>query len=354
MRTFKLMGAALLGFSLLFVTAGCGSGGMPSNGGGGGNGPSPENVYITQDVILDPQLSQNVMQFPTSGTGNVTPSTTLKGPAGVLLSGLAVDGTGNLFVGGTISANGPLASAEILIYAPGASGTAAPSRTIAGASTGLSVPGMSGIDALGLDGSGNLYVSSFVNIGGILYPGVSVFSSTADGNVTPTKVIGGSATTINASLPGQIAVDSANNIYTAGGSLPQANSILIFNSNSTGNVPPTSMIAGANTMLEDVVGIAVDSTGNVYVANGNAGGSTPSIVVFGAGSAGNAAPVRIIAGSATTMISPGNLSVDSEGNVYVLNDLNVLKFAANATGNVAPSATISFVGFSGVSSIAAQ
>lgn len=355
MWAFKLMHGILLGFSLLVIAAGCGDGGMASNSGGGGNSPSPQNVYITQDVILDPQLSQNVMQFPTSGTGNVTPSTTLKGPAGVFLSGLAVDGTGNLYVGGTISSNGPLASAKVLIYAPGASGTATPSRTIAGASTGLNVPGLSGIDALALDGSGNLYVSSYVNLGGILYPGVSVFSNTANGDVAPTKVIGGSATTINTFSPGQIAVDSANNIYTAGGSLAQANSILIFSSNATGNVPPTSTIAGANTMIEDVVGIAVDSSGNIYVANGNANGvSTPSIVVFSTGSTGNATPVRTIAGSETTMVAPGNLSVDSEGNVYVLDDLNVLKFGANATGNVAPSATISFVGFSGVSSIAAQ
>jgi hypothetical protein len=44
----------------------------------------------------------------------------------------------------------------------------------------------------------------------------------------------------------------------------------------------------------------------------------------------------------------------TDGFVYVLNDLNVLKFGANATGNVAPVATISFVGFSGVTNIAAQ
>jgi hypothetical protein len=349
MRVFKLMGGTLVGFSWLLIPAGCGSGGMASNGGGGGNSPSSANVYITQDIILDPQLSQSVMQFSTSATGNVTPSTRLKGPAGVVLNGLAVDGTGNLYVGGTTSSSGPFASAEVLIYAPGASGSATPSRTIAGTLTGMSVPGLSGIGALALDNSGNLYVSSYVNIGGILSPGVSIFSNTANGNVAPTKVIG-----VNAS-PGQIAVDSANNIYAAGGTLAQANVILIFNANSTGNAPPTSMIAGSNTMLEDVVGIEVDSAGNIYVANGNANGvSTPSILVFSAGSTGNAVPVRTIAGAATTMIAPANLSVDSAGNVYVLNDLNILKFGPNATGNVAPSATISFVGFSGVFSIAAQ
>jgi hypothetical protein len=355
MRVLKLIGGTLVGFGWLLIQAGCGSGGMASNGGGGGNGPSSANVYITQDIILDPQLSQSVMQFSTSATGNVTPSTTLKGPAGVFLSGLAVDGTGNLYVGGTINSSGPLASAEVLIYAPGGSGTATPSRTIVGASTGLNVPGLSGIGALALDNSGNLYVSSYVNIGGILFPGVSIFSNTANGNVAPTKVIGGNATAINGFAPGPIAVDSANNIYTAGGTLAQANAILVFNANSTGNAPPTSMIAGSNTMLEDVVGIAVDSAGNIYVANGNANGvSTPSILVFSAGSTGNATPVRTIAGAATTMIAAGNLSVDSDGNVYVLDLPDILKFGPTSSGNVEPSATISFVGFSGVSSIAAQ
>jgi hypothetical protein len=354
MRTIKMMGGTLLSFSWLLIAAGCSSGGFTIKSGGGGNGPSAENVYITQDIILDPQLSQNIMQFSASATGNVTPSTVLKGPASVSLNGLAVDATGNLFVGGTISGNGPNASAEVLIYAPGAMGAATPSRTIAGASTGLSVPGLSGIDALALDSSGNLYVSSFVNIGGILYPSVSVFSNTANGNVAPTNIIGGNATTINGFFPGQIAVDSANNVYTAGGSLPQADSILIFNSKSNGNVPPTGMIAGSNTMLEDVVGIAVDSEGNIYATNGNANGATPSIVVFSSGSTGNATPVRTITGAATTMIAPGNLTVDSAGNIYVLDISNVLKFSPSAMGNVAPSALISFVGFSGVSSIVAQ
>jgi hypothetical protein len=102
------------------------------------------------------------------------------------------------------------------------------------------------------------------------------------------------------------------------------------------------------------VGIAADSEGNIYVANWNANGATPSMVVFSTGSTGNAAPVRTIAGAATTMIAPANLSVDNAGNSYVLNDLNLLKFSPSAMGNVAPSATISFVGFSGVTSIAPQ
>jgi hypothetical protein len=108
-------------------------------------------------------------------------------------------------------------------------------------------------------------------------------------------------------------------------------------------------------MIEDVVGIALDSAGNIYVANGNVTGvSTPSILVFSAGSTGNVAPIRTISGSATTMIAAGNLSVDSDANVYVVDLPGILKFGPTSSGNVPPTAIISFVGFSGVSSIAAQ
>ena len=349
MHTFKLMDSFLSAFSLLLVMYGCGGG----SSGGSGTGPTASNVYINQDIVLEPQLSPSILQFSTTATGSVSPSPKLKGPAGVAFIGLAVDGPGNLYVGGTIHSS-PFPSSEILVYAPGASGTATPFRTIAGASTGLNVLNESLVYALALDATGNIYVSSYVNVGGILYPGVSIFSASANGNVAPTNVIAGSATTISGFSPGQIAVDSANHVYTAGGSLPQPDSILIFNSSSPGNGPPTSSITGSNTMIEDVVGIALDSAGNIYVANGNAGVSTPSILVFSAGSTGNVAPIRTISGSATTMIAAGNLSVDSDGNVYVVDLSDILKFGPTSSGNVPPIATISFVGFSGVSNIAAQ
>ena len=40
------------------------------------------------------------------------------------------------------------------------------------------------------------------------------------------------------------------------------------------------------------------------------------------------------------MTEGGNLALDSAGNIYALNAVNLLVFAPNATGNVAPIATI--------------
>src|SRR5271169_1969766 len=118
---------------------------MPGCGGGGGGtltGPAAgPSIYLTQDnlVLFGPPLPSNILQFSTTANGTVSPTSTLTGPASVVFSGLAVDGTGNAYVGGEIFGTGggsggpPLVSVEILAYAPGASGSN-PTRTITSAS----------------------------------------------------------------------------------------------------------------------------------------------------------------------------------------------------------------------------
>jgi hypothetical protein len=326
-----------------------GCGGGASGGGAAGVGPAAASIYVTQDVgFLGPPLPSKILRFSTTADGVADPASTITGPNDVIFNGLAVDGTGSLYVGGAIFNGG----GEILVYAPGASGTPTPRRTIT--IPALGADSQPAISALAVDGSENIYVSATVAVNGLEYLGISIFPSTASGDVAPTKVIAGNATNIFAVGfgAGQIAVDSANNIYIAGGLLQEPDAVLIFDSSSTGNVPPTNTLSGSNTMIDDVAGLALDDAGNIYVANGNVMGSTPSILEFSAGSTGNVAPIRTISGSATTMVSPGNLSLDSAGNIYVLNNLNILKFSPTATGNVAPAATISSVGFVEVSSIA--
>ncbi len=332
-RRFGLMNGFLLG--LLLVTAGCGGG-----GGGSLTGPSAgPSLYVTQDT---PTVPSTVLQFSATTNGTVSPSSTLTVTANVVFSGLAVDGAGHAYVGGEIFGSGggsggpPLLSVEILVYAPGASGTH-PTRTI----TSTCFQGdLGGINGLTLDSSGNLYVSAVLaapNLGS----GIAVFSPAANGSAVPARTIGGSTTTIGGLGPFPIAVDSADNIYVSTGYNLGPESILVFNSSANGNVPPTSTIGGPTTTINYIAGLALDSAGNIYVSNGTNGTpALPEILEFSAGSTGDVAPARIISGSATTMSAIGNLALDNAGNIYVLNGLNVLKFAPNATGNVAPIATI--------------
>lgn len=337
MPSFRLASSFLFGLSLLVVTAGCGSSGGLSTL----SGPTAEpSIYLTDSVPS--ATTSNILQFPTTANGTVSPTATLTGPANVVFSGLAVDGAGNAYVGGETFGSGggsggpPLTSVEILVYAPGASGTQ-PTRTIT--STSLQV-NQGGINALAVDSSGNLYVSAVLaapNLGS----GIAIFSPTASGGAVPIRVIGGSSTTIVGlgSIP--IAVDSADNIYISNADPLAPESVLIFNSSANGNVPPTSTIGGPTTTINSIQGLATDSAGNVYVSTTPSDpNALPEILEFSAGSTGDVAPTRTISGSATTMTEGGNLALDSAGNIYVLNAENLLVFAPAATGNVAPIATI--------------
>jgi hypothetical protein len=343
MHTCKVTTGCVFGLALLVLTSSCGGSG--SMGGGTGGAPVGPSLYVTQVLALfGPPLSSSIMQFSSDSNGSVSPASTVKGPTDVTFEGLAVDATGNLYVGGLLPSNN-LASQgqlEILIYGPGSNGMAKPTRTITGTSTGLEGFTQNSISGLAVDSSANVYVSSGLIKGGLVNPGISVFPSTANGDVAPSNVI--TMTNIGTFTMGQIAVDSAGNIYVAATDPLAPGAILIFAANSTGTVPPTSTITGPETMLDGVEGVAVDSEGNVYASNISSTGAF-SIFEFSAGSTGNVAPMRTISGSATTMNAIGNLTVDSAGNIYVLNDINILKFSPTATGNVAPTATISSMFF---------
>ena len=341
MHACKVTIGSVFALALLMLTSSCGGSGNMGGGTGGGGGPVGPSLYVSGVALLS--LSSSIAEFPTTANGEVSPTSTIKAPSDFFFNGLAVDGAGNVYVG-TAPDNSGNGGIEILVYAPGANGTATPTRTISGAATGLEVLSSNSINAIAVDGAGNIYVSAETTLSQADL-GISIFSSSANGNVAPTRVIAGSATNIQ--IPGQIAVDSAGNIYVANSPLAgTAPSILIFNSSANGNVPPTSVLGGSETTMNSIQGLAVDDAGNIYVAaNGtNIGGGTPSILEFSAASTGNVAPIRTISGPATSITGLGNIAVDGAGSVYLLSSPGVLKFALNVMGNAAPTATISSAG----------
>lgn len=113
--------------------------------------------------------------------------------------------------------------------------------------------------------------------------------------------------------------------------------VLFFGRNANGNVSPAGEISGSQTMLDQPSGLAMDSRGNVYVANYN-----NSITVYAAGAEGNVAPIRTIAGDKTKLTGPGGLVVDSHDRLYVAdNQSNTITiYSPNANGDVAPVRTI--------------
>ncbi len=143
---------------------------------------SSDNLYIANEGA--PGLMPVAVFAPTA-TGNVAPARTLGGAATTisLVSGMTTDSAGNLYIaGGTVAFSGTTAvyTGSILEFASGATGNAAPMRTITGASTTLGRLG-----GIKLDAAGNIYVVSVPSTGST--PTVLKFASTATGNVAPTS-----------------------------------------------------------------------------------------------------------------------------------------------------------------------
>jgi hypothetical protein len=163
------------------------------------------------------------------------------------------------------------------------------------------------------------------------------FLLSANGNATPSVVVSGSKTKLN--QPDALAIDrSSGKLFVANGAY-QDHRILIFPKGSNGNTAPQTL-AGSNVPIQSTGGLAVDSSGNLYVSDYLA----KAIFVFAAGASGNAAPIRTIAGTSTGFVQPYGMAFDSQGHLYVAQGHDdaapIEEFAALAGGNVAPIATI--------------
>ena len=88
------------------------------------------------------------------------------------------------------------------------------------------------------------------------------------------------------------------------------------------NQAPIAIIAGPKTKLKQPVAIAVDASGDIYVANQAGGPVVPggglrqgTITVYPAGSHGDVAPATTIKGSATGLLYPVSIALDSNHDI---------------------------------------
>jgi sugar lactone lactonase YvrE len=236
---------------------------------------------------------------------------------------IAVDSSGNIYVAVPDSAN-----SAVNIYPAGSNGDVAPIATIAGPNTGLDEP-----RGIALDSGGNIYVTNFLG------HTVTVYPPGSNGNVTPVATIerGGPTPTGDNALdnPWGIALDSSGNIYVAGNHV-----ISVFPAGSNGITSPIANIVGPKTRLVGALaGLALDSDRNIYVANYY----SSSINVFSAGSDGNVKPIATIKGPKTGLapnLAPESIALDPSGNIYVGNAQHGLLYRAGSNGNVKPITTI--------------
>jgi len=304
----------------LLLTIGC----------GGGSGPivlppgSASNIYVVQNPLTASDLN-TILEFPANLQGSVTPENTITMSKSSLYA-VAVDASGNLYAATDTISNPSPTQIQILVYAPGATGAATPTRTI---TTTLS----SSIDSIAVDSIGQIYALSENTI--------NIFSANATGKATPIRQI--TSSLIN--HPYAMAVDSANNIYVATGYYNP--NIVVFSAAANGDIESPRTITGSNTQLGYVsLGIAVDATGDIFVATQS--GTSPyvsTVLEFAPNANGNAVPIKTL--TAVSSYAIGGIKVDTAGNLFVVvENIGNLRFAVDvflptATDSDPPVETIS-------------
>ncbi len=223
---------------------------------------------------------------------------------------------------------------SVTAYAPGSNGNVSPSASISDRANMLEEPW-----SIALDSKANIYVANYA--GGSNGIGtITIYPAGSDGDTTPIATIAGARTGLD--NPFGVAVDSSGKIYVANFAGGQGTGgVTVYPAGSNGNVTPLATIAGDSTGLDNPGGIAVDSSGKIYVAN-RGGGRTnaSSITVYPAGTNGNVKPIAVIAGPNTGLDDPC-IAVDSSGKIYAGNATDsITVYAAGSNGNVKPIATI--------------
>jgi hypothetical protein len=264
--------------------------------------------------------------FRSDASGDVRPYRTISGLTNP--SGVAVDQRGRTYVALP-------ATNDVSVYAASANGNAPTLFTIGGRRTRIVDP-----QGLAFDSTFRLHVlSNVINELGRL----TAYQAGAKGDARPIDTIYGKKTRMRP--PVAIAMDTSGNTYVTRtiscfiGCFGK-NQVLIYAAGAHGDAVPTWKIGGSKTQLTGPHGVALDSSGNVYVANFSAG-SPPSLTVYAAGAHGNVAPTRVISGSATELSNPTEIYVASSGNIYVTNTISqyagsVTVYAAGSNGNVSP------------------
>jgi len=169
------------------------------------------------------------------------------------------------------------------------------------------------------------------------------FPINAKGVIVPAPIIQGPDTELTA--PQGLYMDASGKLWVADALAGNVGAIMTWNTpaKDSGDFPPDNVIQGpTQTELANPYDVAVDTAGNIYVANYDSAG-TGQILIYPAGSSGDVAPTKEIGGANTGLLHPRSVCLDAIGNVYVLDDkVNSIKvWHAGNTGNVAPDQTIS-------------
>ena len=280
-----------------------------------------------------------------SGDGGPATSATLAGPVGI-----AVDSSGNLFIADTYNSRIRKVSATGIITTVAGNGNLSFSGD-GGPATAASLFYPEGV---AVDGSGNLFIADNYNQRIRKVSTNGIITTVAGNGTQGFSGDGGPATSATFYFPTDIRVDAAGNLFildefndrvrkvSTGGIITtvagNGSNVFCGTTSCTGDGGPA-----ASAALNGAQAIALDGSGNLYIADsGNSRirkVSTSGIIatVAGSGNAGFAGD----GGPATSafLLSPDGVAVDGSGNLFISDNGNerVRKVSASAPLSTAPS-----------------
>jgi DNA-binding beta-propeller fold protein YncE len=290
-------------------------------GNGGGSGGRREVIFGT-GKFGPPSITVHAAD----ATGNVAPVRVIEGPKAQLNwpTAVSIDSArGEVYVSNAVGDS-------INVYSANASGDVAPIRQIKGPRTMLRNPNGVSVDTV----NGEVWVANFGN------HTATAYRWDANGNAEPIRVIRSAPLnqpTTLISNPYMIAFDGRRDEVLVPNCVAQPR-IAAFSTSADKNAVPTRIIEGQKTLLNRTVhAIAYDELHDEIVVQSNIG---QAVVTYRGGANGDEAPIRIIQGPKTLLRDPQTLFIDPVNNeIYVFNmgtDDTMLVFDRLAQGDVAP------------------
>ena len=287
-----------------------------------------------------------------SGDGGPATSASLSLPRGA-----AVDSAGNLYIADTANNRIRKVSGGTITTVAG-NGTSGFSGD-GGPATSASLNGPGGV---GVDSAGNLYIAD-TGSGRIRKVSGGTITTVAGNGTSGFSGDGGPATSASLNGPGGVGVDSAGNLYIAdtynnrlrkvtGGTITTIAGNGAFRYSGDGG-PATS------ASMNEPWGVAVDSAGNLYIAdtyNGRIRKVTGGTITTVAGNAswgyyGDGGPA-----TSASLNGPTGVALDSAGNLYIADYWNnrIREVFAGGVSYTATPASLSFSASAGGNAPGAQ
>ena len=229
--------------------------------------------------------------------------------------GLAVDSAGNLYIADFLNSRIRKVSNGVITTVAGGGSSFGDSGPATGAQLGPV--------GVAVDSAGALYIADGNRIRKVSNGVITTVAGTGPQGFSGDN---GPATSAQLDIPSGVAVDSADNLYIAGGNRIRKVSngvITTVAGNGTfgfsgDNGPATS------AQLNSPFGVAVDSAGNLYIDDGNnnrirkvSSGVITTVVGGGTSGLGDNSPA-----TSAQLRSPGGVAVDSTGNLYIADSGN--------------------------------